>query len=220
MNIDFLRTLLATQSPSSAEQEMTEAVREYAKNFCETETDVMGNLYLHHGNPEGRRVMVTAHCDEVGFQIVHIDDNGLAYIRKVGGIDRQTLPGTPVAVMGRNGKVQGVFGKKSPHLQTEKDKGATPEFEDMWIDMGFTSRQETLEHVAIGDFATAVAPTQQLNGGKTYHRQSARQQNRGICYGGDRASTVRPALARQSDGRMYYTRGNRQSWGRCGSKPH
>jgi len=166
MNIDFLKTLLATQSPSSAEQEMTEVVREYVKDFCETETDVMGNLYLHIGNPKGRRVMITAHCDEVGFQVVHIDDNGLAYVRKIGGIDRQTLLGTPVAVMGRKGKVQGVFGKKSPHLQTEKDKGATPELEEMWIDMGFTSRSEALEYVSIGDYVTATAPTQLLNDGR------------------------------------------------------
>jgi len=166
MNIDFLQSLLRTQSPSSAEGEMTAAVNDYAKTFCSTETDVMGNLYLRLGRDDGRRVMITAHCDEVGFQVVHVDDNGLAYVRKVGGIDRQTLLGSPVVVMRRDGKVAGVFGKKSPHLQTEKDKGSTPELEEMWIDMGFTSRQEALEHIAIGDFATATAPTQLLNNGK------------------------------------------------------
>jgi len=45
----------------------------------------------------------------------------------------------------------------------------------MWIDMGFTSRQEALEHVAIGDFATAVAPTQLLNEGRRITGKSARQ---------------------------------------------
>lgn len=161
---DFLQTLLDTQSPSSYEKEILEAVQTYAAHFCEVTSDVMGNLYLHAGSGHGPRVMLSAHCDEVGFQIVYVDADGFAFVRKVGGIDRQTFPGAQVLVMSSLGeKVPGVFGKKAPHLQTAKEKEVIPELEGMWIDMGFTSREEALHHVAIGDFATVSTSTQYLD---------------------------------------------------------
>lgn len=163
----LLFDLLRTQSPSSCEHEMIATAKAFAEQFCEVSSDVMGNLYLHIGSDEGLRVMVSAHCDEVGFQIVYVDADGFAYVRKIGGIDRQTFYGSQVTVMSSKGdKVQGVFGKKAPHLQTVKEKDTIPELDGMWIDMGFTSRNEALRHISIGDHATVDASPMLLNDGK------------------------------------------------------
>ena len=36
-------------------------------------------------NPDGKRVMVAAHMDEIGFIVTHIDDNGFLRFHTLGG---------------------------------------------------------------------------------------------------------------------------------------
>ena len=36
--------------------------------------------------------MLTAHCDEIGFLVRYIDDNGFIYFATIGGFDPSTFP--------------------------------------------------------------------------------------------------------------------------------
>ena len=42
--------------------------------------------------------MLTAHCDEIGFLVSNIDDNGYLYVQEIGGIDTDLLPGRKVEI--------------------------------------------------------------------------------------------------------------------------
>src|SRR5699024_5482789 len=97
--------------------------------------DVMGNAYgVISGAEKGHNIMIEAHADEIGFQILHIGENGYLYLRRNGGIDEQCIPGSQVVVVTRNGEhIPGVIGKKPVHLMTADDRKRTLELSQLWV---------------------------------------------------------------------------------------
>ncbi len=51
-------------------------------------TDALGNLIARKGSKGkgGKRVMVSAHTDEIGLMVTHVDDNGFARFISIGGV--------------------------------------------------------------------------------------------------------------------------------------
>jgi putative aminopeptidase FrvX len=82
--------------------------------------DVHGNLRacLNPGAP--LRVMIEGHCDEIGFMVQYIDDDGFLYMCPLGGVTVQTLAAERIVIQGRRGPVHGVFGVRPPHLLSAK----------------------------------------------------------------------------------------------------
>ncbi len=147
--IDFLYQLLRTNSPSGFEQQIVHVLREQLSSYCNTYTDNIGNFYMQLKNSDnnGLKVMLTAHADEVGLQVVYIDKSGFVYARNVAGIDKQTLPGNKVTAITNKGEIMGVIGKKSPHILASKDKDIAPNICDLWIDFGFESIEEAQRYI-------------------------------------------------------------------------
>jgi endoglucanase len=162
--LKFLQQLLNSAGPSGFEEETAGIFRDYLVKFCDkVETDVLGNT-IGVLNPDAEyTVMLAGHYDEIGFQIVYIDDEGLLYFRPNGGIDKLTVPGTEIEVTTENGKVPGVIGKKPIHLLKPKERDQAVELSDMWIDIGAENKEEAEKLVQIGD-PVAVKPNFQLIG--------------------------------------------------------
>ena len=160
----FLEELLNSSGPSGFEEETAGIYRNYLDKFCDkVETDVLGNT-IGVLNPDAEfKVMLAGHYDEIGFQVVYIDDEGLLYFRPSGGIDKLTVPGTEIEVTTEKGKVPGVIGKKPIHLMKPKERDKAVELEDMWIDIGAENKKEAEKLVEIGD-PVAVKPNFQLIG--------------------------------------------------------
>ena len=93
--------------------------------------------------------MLDAHMDEVGFIITYITDDGYLKFTTVGGIDERVIFGRAVKV----GKelIPGVIGGKAIHQTTSEERGKLPSVEDMYIDIGASSKKEALSHVSLGD---------------------------------------------------------------------
>jgi endoglucanase len=111
---------------SGREEEVRRIIREHG-DFSE---DNAGNLFARRGS--GRRLMLVAHMDEVGFIVKHVDDGGFVWFEKVGGVEDSLLEGTEVLCNG----IRGVIGSYPPHV---KEKIATKE---SFMDFGFSSRDE------------------------------------------------------------------------------
>lgn len=160
----FLEELLNSSGPSGFEEETAGIFREYLNKFCDkVETDVLGNT-IGVLNPDAEfTVMLAGHYDEIGFQIVHIDDEGLLYFRPNGGIDKLTVPGTEIEVTTEKGKIPGLIGKKPIHLLKAKERKLAVELEDMWIDIGAENKKDAQKLIQIGD-PVAVKPNFQLIG--------------------------------------------------------
>ena len=152
-SLEFLENFLKSSGPSGFEFEPAAVFRKYASTFAdEVRTDVIGNTAAIL-NPDAEfKVMLAGHYDEIGFQVVYIDDNGLITFRSVGGIDKHTLPGLEVDILnGKGERIPGVIGRKPIHLQTAKERETASEIKDLWIDIGARSREEAAEIVSIGD---------------------------------------------------------------------
>jgi tetrahedral aminopeptidase len=170
--LDFLERMITTASPSGFEEPNAENFRNYVAAFADTvTTDALGSV-IATVNPKGSpRVMLSGHIDEIGFLIHYIDDNGFCYFRTIGGHDNVNIVGQRVSVQTRKGVVRGVIGKKPVHLISLEDRGKKVELEDLWIDLGVTSRQEAIDAgVEIGDPAVYADGFERLLGDRVAGR--------------------------------------------------
>lgn len=144
--------LLLTNSPSGLESSVSEYLKERIGEKCDIYTDVIGNTYMHCGTCDGLKIMLSSHCDEVSFQVTEIDPKGFVYFRRVASPDRQTVCGERIIVVKKGKQLIGVVGKKSPHVMQEAEALQVPDFNNLWIDFGFSSDVEASKYISIGDY--------------------------------------------------------------------
>lgn len=110
---DILIDLLQTPSPSGKESAIIDKVETYLEDFVdEVKRDAYGNLIAFKRGTSSKKLMLSAHADEVGMMITYIDNNGFIYFQEIGGIDTNLLPGQKVEIHNHQGIVYGVIGKK------------------------------------------------------------------------------------------------------------
>jgi putative aminopeptidase FrvX len=150
----LLEELIATPSPTGHEQALQRIVRRELAPLAQTiQIDMLGNLVatLPCSTEKPLKVMLTAHCDEIGFLIKYIDANGFLFFAPVGGVDPHLVPGQRVHIHTSKGPLLGVIGKKPIHLMEAKDKERVIPFAEQFVDIGCISRDEAAALVAIGD---------------------------------------------------------------------
>lgn len=152
----FLKELVETPSPSGYEQPVQRLLRRELEGVAdEVRTDVMGNLIARIAGAENApRLMIAGHCDEIGFMVKYIDDNGFLFFAPIGGIDPHLVPGQRVRVHTASGPIPGVVGKKPIHLIEAKERETVVKFKNQFIDIGCCDRQSAQALVAIGDPVT------------------------------------------------------------------
>ncbi|HCE41933.1 MAG TPA: hydrolase [Lentisphaeria bacterium] len=151
-SLNFLEQLMKCSGPSGFEIETAAVFRKYISQFAgRVYTDVTGNTIGILNEKSDFKVMLAGHYDEIGFQVVHIAEEGLLYIRNVGGIDKVTVPGTEVEVLTEKGRIHGVIGKKPIHLTEEKDRSQAVEIKNLWVDIGVENKKEAEKIIRVGD---------------------------------------------------------------------
>ena len=163
--IAFLHSLIAAPSPSGFEQQVQQVIREEMLSYTdEQRTDVHGNVIASINSTATPRVMLTAHCDELGFLVRYIDEQGFIYFAPIGGFDPSTLPGERVQIHTDQGPLLGVIGRKPAHLLSGEERSKAPRLSELWIDIGVSSKEEAHELVQIGSIATRAAQLEPLRG--------------------------------------------------------
>ena len=162
----FLKRLLDTPGPSGFEGPAARVWREEAESFAhKVSTDVAGNS-LAEVNPGGfPTIMLDGHIDEIGVIVTYIDDDGFVYFSCIGGWDAQVLPGQRIRLLGRNGDVLGVIGKKPIHLMKPPEREQASRITELWIDIGAANGAEAKELVSIGDPVTFELGYRELRNG-------------------------------------------------------
>jgi putative aminopeptidase FrvX len=164
-NLEFLRALITTPGPSGYEQAPARVWREKAETFADSvDWDNLGNSYAHVKGTAATdfTVVIEGHIDEIGLIVTHIDDNGFIWFDRIGGWDDQVVVGQRIRVVGDDGVVQGVIGKKATHLLDAKDREKPSKIKEMWIDIGARDKDDALSRVSIGDFAVIEGEPVQL----------------------------------------------------------
>ncbi len=147
----FLNTLLTTPSPSGSEWTIQRKWLDYVKGFADdVQTDIMGNAIGVIHPDAAFKVVLAGHCDEIGFMVTGISDQGYLSVCKVGGISPKIAPGMRMNVLGTHGHITGVVGAQAEHHGGLKEK---IEVEQLYIDCGAQSKEEMEKYVQIGDFA-------------------------------------------------------------------
>lgn len=155
-NIVELSNLCAV---SSNEQVVASYLRNrYLDSSYQFEVDPIGNVLVHKNDIDKRtkeRVIVFAHMDEIGFIIRKIETNGFLRFERVGGVNTQILPGTPVCINTANGSVHGVIGVQSHHFMGVDEKFKVPAITNLYIDVFAKSKEEVVSKgIDVGSFVT------------------------------------------------------------------
>lgn len=146
--LDLLRELCATPGVSGFEDEVAAIVRSQLEKLTDkVEKDQMGNVFgVKKGSSKnGPVIMVTAHMDEVGLIVKHIEETGFLRVQRLGGVPENSLQGQRVTVCGREGQLTGMIGQKPAHIMSEADRRTVPNIVDLYVDIGAGSRKEAEE---------------------------------------------------------------------------
>lgn len=159
MNIELLKTLCTTNGISGDENKVRDIILKEIKSYATDITiDNMGNIIVFKKgkNPTDKKLMISAHMDEVGFIVTNITSEGYLKFTSVGGIDKRVACGKSVSV-GKN-NINGVIGAKPIHLLDSKTRDASVNIEDMYIDIGADSKEDAEKYVSCGDSVSFTAP--------------------------------------------------------------
>ena len=150
----MLKTLCDLNGTSGNEAVVRDYILEQIQPYCTTCTvDAMGSVIAFKKGkrtPE-KRVMLSAHMDEVGFLVTHIEEDGFLRVNQVGGVDRKLYASSCVTVHTASGPLSGVISSVPPHLRKEEKE--LPASDEVAVDLGL-SGERARELVCPGDRVT------------------------------------------------------------------
>lgn len=156
INVSLLKQICEIPGAPGFEKPIRDLVISLVKpHVDELHIDNIGNVIaLKKGvrNPDGKRVMLAAHMDEIGFIVSHIDEQGFLRFNTLGGFDPKTLTAQRVIVHGKKDLI-GVMGSKPIHVMTPEEKTKLPKTTDFFIDLGMP-KEEVEKYITIGDPVT------------------------------------------------------------------
>jgi len=168
---ELLATLDSTPGVSGFEEPVAEVLQQkmngYYDDFYE---DVLGNnIFIHKGSDTDLKVMICAHMDEIGFIVSTIEESGLVRFVPVGFHTDRVVIAQEFAIHTEKGPVYGITGSKPFHLLTPEEEKQVITMNEMYIDIGTTSRKETEDlGVRPGDSITFSRKGYFLNNSKFF----------------------------------------------------
>lgn len=155
-----------TEAPGVPGQEgaVREVMLRYLAPLGELVTDRLGSIVAYKTGQgvdakSAPKVLIAGHMDEVGFLVKLIDDNGYIKFQGLGGWWEQVMLAQRVLIRTHKGDIVGVFGSKPPHLLTAEERKKMVQKDDMFIDVGVTSREDAIAAgVRPGDPIIPICP--------------------------------------------------------------
>ena len=150
----LLKQLTEASGISGNEKEVRDLIISEIKDYVDSyKIDRIGNIIAYKkGKASEKKLMITAHMDEVGLLVSDIEETGLIKFMTVGGIDKRILVSKSVRI-GKD-KILGVIGAKPIHLQKREEAKRALGLNELYIDIGSNSKDETEKLVNIGDYIT------------------------------------------------------------------
>lgn len=158
-----LENLCLLNGTSGDESRVREYIINEIRNYCDYSVDALGSVIaLKKGKKiPDKKVMISAHMDEVGFIITYITEDGYLKFSPVGGIDPRVVIDRVVDING----TKGVIGAKAVHLLSSDEKKSAPSFDKMYIDIGAKNKEDAEKYVSLGDYAYFVSDYQEFGDG-------------------------------------------------------
>lgn len=144
---ELLEKVLKPYGPSGNEEAVAQTIRQALEGHVDSiETDVMGNLIaIKKGtNPNGKKVMFSAHMDHIGFIVTGFEKEGFLRVTNVGGVSPDSNQFRHVTF---GNSVQGVV------VSQPLKPGENRAMKHLFIDIGAQDRAEAEKMVKLGDVA-------------------------------------------------------------------
>lgn len=155
-----LKTLTEINAPAGREQPIRRALLEELKAKGHNPyIDKMGNVIVvkeGDGPAPRKRVMVSAHMDEVGLIVTGHTDGGFLKVNQAGGIDPRVLISKRVLVGDDN--IPGVIGAVAIHLQSAAERARVMGYRDIAVDIGAIDKKEAERKAPIGTYISFDTP--------------------------------------------------------------
>lgn len=141
----LIKQLVEAYGPSGHEDQVRALIKKEIRGLAdEIRTDTLGNLIaLKKGNGKGKRIMLSAHMDEIGLIVSYIDSKGFLRVNPIGGV--HTLYEITGRVRFANGTI-GVIG-----MEKQDDVSKIPVMDKLFVDVGANGRDDC--PVKVGDAA-------------------------------------------------------------------
>lgn len=159
VNIKAIEELSNAFGPSGFEDDVVKVIKKYSTGL-KIEVDSMNNVYSRLKGNSGNRpiVMLDCHSDEVGFMVQAITPKGLISFLPLGGWVTTNVPAHPVLIQNSKGEfIKGITTSRPPHFINEADRDKKLVLDDIYIDVGASSREEVLNNFSI-EPGNAVVP--------------------------------------------------------------
>ena len=144
---ELIKQLVDLYGASGHEQNVADAIEALLKGKADTFTrDAMGNLICEKRGTDanGKRIMLSAHMDHIGFIVVAAEKEGFLRVMPVGGV---SMAGSRTRHITFANGVQGVI------VQEPVREGETPAMKHLFVDIGADSDAQALQMVELGDVA-------------------------------------------------------------------
>lgn len=157
--LELLRKISSAHGVTGYEKKASDAIRKEIEKYTDEQyNDCLGNLIaVRKGSGNGKKIMLCAHMDEIGFMATFIESNGQIRIAPVGGI------GFASVSYGMMLSENGVRGVLVPDGRTKVTDYTADKF---YIDIGASNKKEAEKKVKIGDVFRFDAEIKRLMGKK------------------------------------------------------
>jgi endoglucanase len=160
LDLELLRRIVDTPGISGFEDEIQALVTHELAGYCDdVRSDRLGNVIglkkaVERESGRTLKLVLAAHCDEIGAMVKCIDADGFIRFQRVGGLCSQALTSQVVTIRGKT-DVKGVI---VPDMAAKE----VPAPEDLIIDVGMP-KDEVERLIDIGDPITPAQPFVHLN---------------------------------------------------------
>lgn len=164
---NLIKKLSDMRAVSGFEYRINKEIQKLFEPFSdEVKIDNLGNVIAvkRCGTENAVKILIEAHCDEIGLMVKDIDEKGFLSIVNVGGVDPRILPAAEVIVHGKR-DIKGVIGAKPPHIQGAGENKKSFAMKDMAVDTGLDA-EEVKSLVRIGDSITLNQSSGELLSGQ------------------------------------------------------
>ena len=143
---DMIKDIVTSYGPAGRETTVSKTIRKYIEPLVdEVYYDALGNLIAHKKGTSGKKIMLSAHMDQIGFIVTDIDENGFLRVATVGGVNPHMV--LSQGVVFENG-VKGLV-----YMETKDPSYASLDISKLFIDICAASKEEAEKLVEIGDMA-------------------------------------------------------------------
>ena len=146
---NILKDLVMLNGIPGNERQVREYMTKEMNGLSELTYDNLGSVIGKKvGNPDGPRIMVAGHMDEVGFMVTTITDEGYVKFTPAGGWWSQVMLAQQMVITtGKGEEIRAVIGAKAPHILTVEERAKPVDMKKMYLDLGVDTKEEA---VALG----------------------------------------------------------------------